>query len=271
MIRKNPLGFISISICLLTVTTFSFIGCGSNSSSSAPVIPQAQNGTGQLVLASTGGSITFEAENGIKARLDIPANTLPEDTVISLTMSQSENEIEIITTPEKLKLHNAAKLIIDYATQPESLKAFKLFDNDGTENLRPLKQCRTENQISGTIYMLGALNAIVPDDSLVLEIADNTKNAETSTEWQELATTFNSLLWLCAYYRDIGDPDESSECMKAAVSKCEKGTEAFLILDTSDSKSYINSLEKLKYLMGLCENPGNIQARINDKYSGVSG
>ena len=276
MIRKNPFGFISISILVFTISALSFSGCRDSSSSPhtpdiPPVIPPVQNETGLLIEASKGGSLTFEAENGIKATIDIPANTLPDDTYITLALSQSDDELEIITTPENLKFYNAAMITIDFTTLIDKYKTVKFFDVNNYGALRPLKQKHADTTISGTIYMLGTLNILKPDDSLVLEIADLEKNADSSTEWQELATTFNSLLWLCSYYSNLGDVEESASCMNAAVSKCITGADSFLDSDITGTKENINSLEKLNYLLGLCENPGNIQTRISEKYAGLSG
>ncbi len=268
MIRKNPSGFIFLSLFLLSFFLLTFSGCGGSSSSPPPPDPIPDNqGNGTLIKAVEGGSVTCGTESSVSATLKIPPLALKEDTQISVKLNQTDNEISIEIEPQYLQLLNPASLTIDFAGFSDTFNVSKLFDVNENEELRPLKQKYEGMKIEGTLYMFNNVWILSPDDSLILEISDNLKNAEDSSEWQELFTSFNALMWLGAYYRSTDDIEEATACITTALFYCKNGADLFLKTDIQNTKEYINALEKIDYLMGICENPGDIKTKINAKYS----
>lgn len=267
MTRIIPPGNRAVCIVALLLILFLMSSCGGNGSSSSRVSPgQEEPSTSLEINSVTGGEISVTDESGIKATLLLPPGSLPEDSFVSMEMTVTDAEIIINTTPKNFKLFNAASLTLDFGVKKDDYDGFRLFDEDNNSMLRPLKQIKAKATVTGSVYMLGDFCSLVPDQALLSEIAANGKNSSPTSEWQELITTFNGLMWACSYYSGSGDSEKAAECMNSAINQCKNGAAAFLDRDSiSETKATINALEKLKYLMNLCDNPDNTLETINSK------
>lgn len=214
-----------------------------------------------MIGSSTGGSITVETDDGYYVTLDVPEKAMENTREVTLSVDLESTGGMTITIEPSLSLKAGAFLMVAFPDEKDV--EGKLICRK--ENGSPMKQGMEEGALTAMVYRFGEFTLDTMDTDKMLDAADSLLGEPSDESWQNAYETFDSLVWLSDYLARKGYAQDASDCFTGVVSKSKANADRFLAaVDRSSlDTAVVNSLDRYRQLMVLCENPDQIVDQIN--------